>query len=91
LCPLSLTADPKTFAQPLDADVRGQRIGWLGDLQGYLPMEDGILDVCQSALGSFTDMGCRVDEARLGMPPEQIWQTCWFGDRPWWGHAWRPS
>jgi amidase len=75
LCPLSLTADPKTFAQPLEADVRGQRIGWLGDLQGYLPMEEGILDVCQSALGSFTDMGCRVDEARLGMPPEQIWQT----------------
>ena len=75
LCPLSLTADPQTFAQNLDTDIRGQRIGWLGDLQGYLPMEDGILDICQSALGSLTDMGCRVDEARLGMPPEQIWQT----------------
>jgi len=75
LCPLSLTADPQTFAQNLDTDIRGQRIGWLGDLQGYLPMEDGILDICQSALGSFTSMGCRVDEARLGMPPEQIWQT----------------
>ena len=75
LCPLSLTSDPQAFAAPLETDVRGQRIGWLGDLQGYLPMEDGILDACQSALGSFTDMGCRVDEARLGMPPEQIWQT----------------
>ncbi len=75
LCPLSLTADPKTFAQPLDTDVRGQRIGWLGNLQGYLPMEDGILDLCQSALGSFSDMGCHVDEAQLGVPPDQIWQT----------------
>jgi amidase len=75
LCPLSLTADPKTFAQPLDTEVRGQRIGWLGNLQGYLPMEDGILDLCQSALGSFADMGCHVDEAKLGMPPDQIWQT----------------
>ena len=75
LCPLSLTGDPQAFAAPLETDVRGQRIGWLGDLHGYLPMEDGILDACQSALGSFTDMGCRVDEAQLGMPPEQIWQT----------------
>ncbi len=75
LSPLSLTGDPQAFVAPLEGDVRGQRIGWLGDLQGYLPMEGGILDVCQSALGSFTDMGCRVDEARLGLPPEQIWQT----------------
>lgn len=77
MSPLSLTGDPSDFAAPLDTDVRGQRIGWLGDLQGHLPMEDGILDICQSALGAFTDMGCHIDEARLGMPPEQIWQ-CWL-------------
>ncbi len=38
-------------------------------------MEDGILQVCQSALNSLAGMGCKVDEARLGMPPEQIWQA----------------
>jgi len=77
LSPLSLTGDPQAFAAPLDTEVRGQRIGWLGDLQGHLAMEDGILDICQAALDSFGDMGCHVDEARLGMPPEQIWQ-CWL-------------
>jgi amidase len=73
--PLSLTDDPAQFAGALDSDPQGQRIGWLGDLQGYLPMEGGILEVCQSALNSLSGMGCTVDEARLGMPPEQIWQA----------------
>jgi amidase len=73
--PLSLAGDPAVFAGSLDSDPQGQRIGWLGDLQGYLPMEGGVLEVCESALKSFSGMGCTVDEARLGMPPEQIWQT----------------
>jgi amidase len=73
--PLSLTDDPAQFAGALDSDPQGKRIGWLGDLQGYLPIEGGILEVCQSALNSFSGMGCTVDEARLGMPPEQIWQA----------------
>ena len=73
--PLSLTDDPAQFAGSLDSDPQGRRIGWLGDLQGYLPMENGILQICQTALNSFSGMGCTVDEARLGMPPEQIWQA----------------
>ena len=73
--PLSLSDDPAVFAGALDSDPKGQRVGWLGDLQGHLPMEGGILEVCESALKSFSGMGCTVDEARLSMPPEQIWQT----------------
>jgi hypothetical protein len=73
--PLSLTGDPSVFAGALDMDPKGQRVGWLGNLQGYLPMEEGVLDVCESALKSFSGMGCAVDEAVLGMPPEQVWQT----------------
>ncbi|WP_369804657.1 amidase [Limnohabitans sp. G3-2] len=73
--PLSLTQDPAVFAGSLASNPKGLRMGWLGNLQGYLPMEDGILDVCQAALNSFSGMGCSVDEARLGMPPEEIWRT----------------
>ena len=73
--PLSLTEDPSVFAGSLDMDPKGQRVGWLGNLQGYLPMEEGVLDVCESALKSLSGMGCTVDEARLGMSPEQIWQA----------------
>jgi amidase len=73
--PLSLTSNPSIFSGPLNHDPTGQRIGWLGNLHGYLPMEDGILDVCVSALNRFSGMGCRIDEARLGMPPEQVWSA----------------
>ncbi|MDP4922746.1 MAG: amidase [Limnohabitans sp.] len=73
--PLSLTEEPAVFAGSLASNPKGVRMGWLGNLQGYLPMEDGILDVCQSALNSFSGMGCTVDEARLGMPPEEIWRA----------------
>ena len=73
--PLSLTEEPAVFAGSLASNPKGVRMGWLGNLQGYLPMEDGILDICQSALNSFSGMGCTVDEARLGMPPEEIWRA----------------
>jgi amidase len=73
--PLSLSDDPAVFAGSLDSDPTGQRIGWLGNLQAYLPMEEGILQLCESALKSFSGLGCKVDEARLGMPPEQVWQA----------------
>ena len=46
--PLSIAEGPRDFVPPADADERGLRIGCLGDLGGHLPMEDGILSVCDS-------------------------------------------
>ncbi|MFO1197894.1 MAG: amidase [Burkholderiaceae bacterium] len=71
--PLSLDSDPSAFAQPLDRDVRGLRVGWLGDLDRYLPMEPGVLELCRHALGVLESLGCAVDAARLGFAPERLW------------------
>jgi amidase len=73
--PLSLDDDPAVFAQPLARDVKGLRIGWLGDLGGYLPMEPGVLDTCRAALAHFTAAGCIVEDATLGFAPERLWRT----------------
>ena len=73
--PLSLSADPSVFANDLHLDVSGQRVGWLGDLDGYLPTEVGVLDACQAGLGRLQQIGCVVDPARLNTPPEQVWET----------------
>ena len=73
--PLSIAADPSVFANDLSVDVSGQRVGWLGDLGGYLPTETGVLGACQAGLGRLQQIGCVVDEARLNTPPEQVWQT----------------
>lgn len=75
--PLSIAQDGRAFVAPLDSDPTGQRIGWLGDLKGHLPMEAGVLDVCESALHRFTDMGCEVDHTALGMDPAAVWD-CWL-------------
>jgi amidase len=75
--PLSIAHDGRAFAAPLDCDPKGRRIGWLGNLNGHLPMEAGVLDVCESALRRFTDMGCQVDHTALGMDPASVWD-CWL-------------
>jgi amidase len=73
--PLSISQAPEIFAGRLDRDFHGCRIGWLGDLGGYLPMQSGILDLCQKSLGLLETMGCRVESARPDFPPERLWET----------------
>jgi amidase len=80
--PLSLAAHP-SFAAGLDR-VEGatDRIGWLGDLDGHLPMEAGILPVCEQALGRLQGVGCAVEPTALGHPPEAVWEA-WLVWRRW--------
>jgi amidase len=58
------------------------RVGWLGDLEGYLPMEAGILDVCAQALDRLQGLGCAVEPTPLGHSPEAVWQA-WLVWRRW--------
>ena len=55
--------------------MRSERIGWLCDLNGYLAMEPGILDACASGLQRLQALGCAVEPARLGTPPERVWDA----------------
>lgn len=73
--PLSLDDDPAVFAGSLDADVTGTRVGWLGDLGGYLPTEPGVLDTCRNALAALEQMGCAVESTPLGFAPERLWEA----------------
>jgi amidase len=80
--PLSL-APHASFAEGLDGlDPTTVRIGWLGDLDGHLPMEAGILDVCGAALARLQGLGCAVDPTPLGHAPEAVWQA-WLVWRRW--------
>ena len=56
-------------------DRQDAKIGWLGDLRGYLPMEPGILDVCEQGLRRFEGLGCTVQPIALGTAPEPVWQA----------------
>ena len=73
--PLSIQESGAAFAQSLDASMKGKRVGWLGNLNGYLPMESGVMEVCQDALKVLETTGCSVDTTSLGMQPEEIWDA----------------
>ncbi|WP_158808881.1 amidase [Beijerinckia sp. L45] len=74
--PLSI-AQPPLPAALLEGDVAGQRIGWLGNFGGAVPVEDGILELGLSALGSLQQAGCVAEEASLDMAWDRIW-ACWL-------------
>ena len=73
--PLSLAKLPSGFAASLQPKAKGVRIGWLGDLNGYLPMEAGVLEACENGLNRLQGLGCQVEPVALGYSPESAWQT----------------
>jgi amidase len=56
-------------------DMKNKRVAWLGDLNGYLPMEPGVLEVCGHGLKRLEGIGCRVDPTALGFAPERVWDA----------------
>lgn len=80
--PLSVRQEPSAFLGPLQRDLKGLRIGWLGDLGGHLPMEEGVLALCREALRAFEGLGALVSDASLGFDPELVWKS-WTKLRSW--------
>lgn len=67
--------DGSDFAANLQTDLRGKRIAWLGDWGGAYQMEQGILDLCETALQVFTDQGAEVEAIAPPFPAEKLWQA----------------
>ncbi len=63
------------FAAGLDIDIRGKRIGWLGDWGGAYATEPGILALCAAALNVFSDQGAVVEPIAPPFPAEKLWQS----------------
>lgn len=80
--PHSIRQDPAVFAGQLGRDFDGVRVGWLGDFNGYLPMEDGVLRLCETALGDFRALGCEVEPCQPDFDMARLWQT-WLTHRQW--------
>lgn len=57
--------------------LQGLRVGWLGDLNGHLAVEDGILPVCEDALRFMEGAGAKITPTPLGFNPQALWE-CWL-------------
>jgi amidase len=73
--PLSNAQDPAQFTRSLQRDFKGTRIGWLGDFNGYLSMEPGVMDLSVKALEHFKTIGCSVEAAQPEYAPDRLWRT----------------
>ena len=54
-------------------DLRDTKIAWMGNLDNYLPMEPGILELCKSNLTTLTEAGANVESIMPGMNPSDLW------------------
>lgn len=55
--------------------LKGVRFGWLGDLDGHLPFEPGVLALCEGACRLLEEAGAVVEPATYGFDPERLWQA----------------
>ncbi|MER9206909.1 MULTISPECIES: amidase [unclassified Mesorhizobium] len=66
---------PGSFLEGLATPASGGRVGWLGDLGGHLPVEPGILDLCEAALGRFAEASFLTEPLLPDFDFEALWQA----------------
>ncbi|TIM87389.1 MAG: amidase [Mesorhizobium sp.] len=64
-----------SFLEGLREKATGGRIAWLGDFGGHLPMEPGILDLCEAALARFADAAFHSETLVPDVDFEALWQA----------------
>jgi amidase len=84
--PLSLRDELPPFDAFRAPDLREVKIGWMGSYGGYLPMEPGVLELCESSLGSLASAGAVVEPCRPRYDMGRLWQT-WLTLRHWTRHG----
>ena len=60
--PIAIYNDQVDFLQDLEkADIKNLRVAWSDNLN-LIPVDDEILEICRSAVKTFLDLGCQVEE-----------------------------
>ena len=87
--PLSLKDKMPSYESLKSVNLRGLKIGWLGDYNGYLPLESGVLELCEKAISSLEIHGTRIEPCHPNFDMSLLWET-WLVLRHWsnlWGKS----
>lgn len=83
--PLSKPADPrlkeltpKNVHEKLKKDVKGMKVAWMGDWDGYFATEDGVLETCEKTLATFPSFGVTVEKIKPFYDPKEFWEKIWL-------------
>jgi len=79
--PLSLRGSDDLDAA-LERDFSGVRIGWLGDFDGYLATEPGVMALCEAGLDQFRALSIEVEPCQPDYDMDRLWR-CWLVHRKW--------
>lgn len=73
--PLSLEYSADWLDGLAPFDPKAMRIGWLGDFDGYLPYEDGVLELTRAAVNLFAEAGALVEDASVAFDMATLWSA----------------
>jgi amidase len=80
--PLSLRDSLPPAERFSASNLRGLKIGWLGNYSGYLAMEPGVLALCEQTLATLEGSGVIVDSCSPEFDMARLWDT-WLTLRHW--------
>lgn len=72
---LGTIAESPPTAPYSPADLSATRIAWLGDVDGYFPMEPGVLELCESSLRQVSATGAVVEAVSPQFAMSDLWQS----------------
>lgn len=80
--PLSMRDDLPAFEAYRATRLEGLRIGWMGDYDGYLATERGVLELCERALADLEPHGVVIEDTLPAYDMAGLWRT-WLTLRHW--------
>ena len=73
--PLTMFAEQPGYETSNAASLDDIRIAWLGNYEGYLAIEPGILELCEQTLEDLQTEGAEVEATRLDFDMDRLWQA----------------
>ncbi|NOX49921.1 MAG: amidase [Gammaproteobacteria bacterium] len=86
--PLSLRDPLPNYEAYNLLNLKGLKMGWMGDFEGHLPTEPGVLEVCAASLRTLEQNGAIVEPCRPDFDMNVLWET-WLTLRHWTRHGMR--
>ncbi len=73
---LQTLANKPDLNELIPLPLKNIKIAWLGNLNNYLAMEEGIIDLCEASLKKIADAGAKIEATQPDFKLSDLW-FCW--------------
>ncbi len=64
------------FDELAPLNLENIKIGWMGNLDNYLAMEAGVIELCEASLSTLAEAGVQVEPTQADFTMSDLWE-CW--------------